>query len=404
MGNLRDVLKKFCGPALLASTRVAEGPSLVRSAEKIPISVYLADQNPGYDRSFGISRMSHIVLQALYSTGNVELTTIVSKTSQRAPEGVTQALVLPWGTRHKLVRFLTDHLHPLLSLIRDSSAVNYFPKGYLPLLSRQCRPSVVTIHDTIIQYDEDHYPEWRSQWEYSYWAMMLKHTLRQADWILTVSESSKNQILSFMARHGIPAKKITVTYEPCSYDGVPQPDFHEKEDYVIHLSSVEPHKGTTRLIRWWVEIAKTREDLPALHLIGNVPEEIRSLVEESDRIIKRPFLSDEELQATYRKAKALILPSEIEGFGLPALEAYYLGTPVCFVRGTSVEEVLSVATAKGGMSLDNPESQIAALDEVLAMDPGEIRDCGLKLRKVYSLKTVSERMLTVFQEVSREFS
>jgi glycosyltransferase involved in cell wall biosynthesis len=167
---------------------------------------------------------------------------------------------------------------------------------------------------------------------------------------------------------------------------------------------VEPHKGTTRLIRWWVEIAKTREDLPALHLIGNVPEEIRSLVEESDRIIKRPFLSDEELQATYRKAKALILPSEIEGFGLPALEAYYLGTPVCFVRGTSVEEVLSVATAKGGMSLDNPESQIAALDEVLAMDPGEIRDCGLKLRKVYSLKTVSERMLTVFQEVSREFS
>jgi hypothetical protein len=66
--------------------------------------------------------------------------------------------------------------------------------------------------------------------------------------------------------------------------------------------------------------------------------------------------------------------------------------------------VLSVATAKGGMSLDNPESQMAALDEVLAMDPGEIRDCGLKLRKVYSLKTVSERMLTVFQEVSREFS
>ena len=85
------------------------------------------------------------------------------------------------------------------------------------------------------------------------------------------------------------------------------------------FSSVEPHKGTTRLIRWWVEIAKTREDLPALHLIGNVPEEIRSLVEESDRIIKRPFLSDEELQATYRKAKALILPSEIEGFGLPGI-------------------------------------------------------------------------------------
>ena len=402
--NLRGALTTSCGLVLEETAILAGSVPHGEVVKEIPISVYLADQNPGYDRSFGISRMSHIVLRALFSTGKVALTVIVSKTSQQAPRGVAKALTLPWGTRHKLVRFLTDHFHPLLSLRRNSNAVNYFPKGYLPLLSSQCSPSVVTIHDTIIQYDEDHYPEWRSQWEYGYWAMMLKHTLWHADWILTVSESSKKQILSFMVRHGIPDKKITVTYEPCAYDDVPQPDSPEKDDYVIHLSSVEPHKGTAHLIRWWTETAAKEPMLPTLHLIGSVPEEVKSLIEESEWIVKRPFLSDEELQKAYRDARALILPSEIEGFGLPALEAYYLGTPVCFVRGTSVEEVLSVVTAKGGMSLSDPDSLLGALDEVFQMTPAEVRECGLRLREIYSLKAVSDRMLKVFQEVSRQYS
>lgn len=402
--NLRDALEGSCRlapPSTVASVRntIGSGPD-----QKIPICVYLADQNPGYDRSFGISRMSHIVLKALYSTGKVDLTTIVSKTSQKAPKGVAQTQELPWGTRQKIVRFLTDHLHPVIAQSRRLNAVNYYPKGYLPLLSSFCSPSVVTIHDTIIQYDEDHYPEWRSPWEYRYWAAMLKHTLWHADWIMTVSESSKDQIHSFMSRHGIPDKKITVTYEPCAYDEVPQPTESKKEDYVIHLASVEPHKRTAKLIRWWVNSVRAGQPLPVLHLIGRVPEEVRSLVWTSEVIVKRPFLSDEELQLAYRNARALILPSEIEGFGLPALEAYYLGTPVCFVKGTSVEEVLKVATRKGGMTLDNPDSLLSALEEVFSMSAEEIRECGLQLRQVYSLNSVSRRMLQVFQEVSGRYS
>jgi glycosyltransferase involved in cell wall biosynthesis len=115
--------------------------------------------------------------------------------------------------------------------------------------------------------------------------------------------------------------------------------------------------------------------------------------------VKRPFLDDLELKDAYRSARALILPSEIEGFGLPALEGYYLGTPVCFVRETSVEEVLAVATSKGGFTLDDPDSLFAALDEVMAMDAGEIRSCGLKLRDTYAAEKVAARMMEVFQEV-----
>ena len=108
---------------------------------------------------------------------------------------------------------------------------------------------------------------------------------------------------------------------------------------------------------------------------------------------------EEALQAAYQHARALILPSEIEGFGLPALEAYYLGTPVCFVKGTSVEEVLGVATDRGGFSLDDPESLFSALEDVMAMPAEQVHACGLKLRQTYAAENVAERMLKVFEEV-----
>jgi glycosyltransferase involved in cell wall biosynthesis len=365
----------------------------------LSLSVYLADQNPGYDRSFGISRMSQVVLEALGIQRGITIETIASKTSQQAQTGLGPMRILPWGTRSKSIRLLTDHFHPLFSRGDFHPDIHYFPKGYLPLLSGLCRPSVVTIHDTIIQYDEDHYPEWRQPWEYAYWAMMLKHTLREADRILAVSESSKAQILAFMNRHRIATKEITVTYEPCMYEYVPQPEMPTKENYVIHLASCEPHKRTAHLIRWWHEEESKGRNLPMLHLIGSVPSEVQSLLASSHSIVKSPFLEEAGLQAAYRSARALILPSEVEGFGLPALEAYYLGTPVCFVRGTSVEEILGGVTSQGGFSLDSSESLFTALDEVMAMSQDQVRACGLKLRETYAAQKVANRMLEVFEEV-----
>ena len=175
--------------------------------------------------------MTQVVLKALQKSGRVAIESISSETSQQTPEGVGSAKILPWGTRRKWVRMITDHLHGLFICGRHDGRetdVHYFPKGYLPYFCGASTPSVVTIHDTIIQYDVDHYPEWRSEWAYRYWARMLNHALRKADRIMTVSKSSKGQIEAFMKRHAIPVKEIIVTYEPCLYESLPQPHGGEK--------------------------------------------------------------------------------------------------------------------------------------------------------------------------------
>ena len=400
LGGSRAVIGESGSSADLQSSTLIPSPD--PSISRIHLTAYLADQNPGYDRSFGISRMSQIVLDSLQKSGKVDVQAITSQSSQKSPSGTLNPYALPWGTRNKTIRLLTDHFHPLFFPHAENSNIYYYPKGYLPLISILCRPSVVTIHDTIIQYDEDHYPNWRKPSEYRYWAMMLKHTLRNADRILTVSESSKEQIEDFMKRHRIPSKNITVTYEPCLYENIPQPVDPTKENYVIHLASCEPHKRTAHLIRWWHMAEAKGQNVPMLHLIGNVPPEVAHLLASSHTIVKSPFLEESTLQATYRSARALILPSEIEGFGLPALESYYLGTPVCFIKGTSVEEILSGATEKGGFSLEHFESLFDALDEMIHMSPQEIYRIGLNLRETYASQKVAERMVTVFDEVRNQ--
>ncbi|MEK7950844.1 glycosyltransferase [Luteolibacter sp. Y139] len=394
----RELLDRFPRKAELGTSTLS--PSY-RSTPLV-IAMYLADQNPKLGRSLGISRMTQVLLKELASHEALELTGISSRSSIQLPEG-SNATVMPWTTRGRFARVMTDHLHPL-SYLGQRADVFYFPKGFLPRLYTMCSPSVVTIHDTIIQYYADHYPNWRTHMEYRYWASMLRHTLRHADGILTISEAAKGQIRDFMKRHGIPAKPITVTYEPCLYEEIPQPKFVAKDNYVLHLASREPHKRTAWLIRLWAEASVLRPDLPVLHVVGKVPEEVEELTATCPLIVRLPFLDDEALQSQFEKARALVFPSEIEGFGLPAVEAYFLGTPVCFTRGTSIEEVLGDASSCGGFDLQEPASLFVALNEVLNLSSEQVRNWGLTLRNKYASRVVASRMVEVFQQVSRRFA
>lgn len=365
------------------------------------IRIYLADQNPKLGRSLGISRMTELVVEELGRRGDFLVQALASKSSILPEDGAARR-VLPWKTKSVVSRVITDNLHPLAQLM-DQPQVWYYPKGFLPILHSICKPSLVTIHDTIIQHYADNYPRWRHRVEYKYWAHILTHTLTNADHIMTVSETSKRHIKDFMWRNGIQEREITVTYEPCLYERIPQPAAPRKEDYILHLASREPHKRTAWLVKYWMEPENAH--LPTLHLVGYLPAEIEYLVANTNRVRKLPFLNDSELQQQFMAARALVFPSEIEGFGLPAVEAYYLGTPVCFVRNTSVEEVLAVATRDGGFDLHDIGSLSHAIREVVAMKPDEVRRIGLKLREVYAATKAVDRMCEVFTralEASRD--
>jgi glycosyltransferase involved in cell wall biosynthesis len=274
--------------------------------------------------------------------------------------------------------------------------VVYYPKGYVSYFIRPRCPVVGTVHDTILQFYADHYPRYRSRIDFAYWIGLMKSSIRKFDMVLADSGATRDQILEFCSRYKIMPPPIRVTYAASDYEDVDAPR-NVKKDYIVHFASQAPHKNTRALMEAWSLLSKEKPNWPQLKLIGP-----RVAVEEFLKcpgVSHIPFVENNELSAIIRDARAILLPSEIEGFGLPALEGYYHGTPVCFVQGTSVEEILSPFTAKGGFMLDDPQSFKQALDDVLGMsfeDVLKIRD-GLKAK--FSKDNFVEAVATALYDV-----
>ena len=85
-----------------------------------------------------------------------------------------------------------------------------------------------------------------------------------------------------------------------------------------------------------------------------------------DRILHSSYLDRGDLQAALRGAEALLFPSWLEGFGLPALEAMASGTPVILSSTSSLPEVGGDAALY--VDPARPESIAAAILR-LASDP-----------------------------------
>jgi len=342
------------------------------------IAVYLADQNPHRDRTLGVTNFTQCLLSGLSLRKDLSLSTFVSASSYSFSGQGVKEIRLPWRTDHSFSRLLTDNFSaPIMDLMKPDLV--YYPKGYLSYFMKPHRPVVGTVHDTILQFYADHYPDYRSRMDITYWIGLMKSSFKKFDMILAVSESTRNQVLEFCARYYIVPPPITVTYEASDYENVEIGQV-TKKNYIIHFASLAPHKNTQRLMELWSLMTHKKSDWPELKLIGSKAAAENYL--HYSGVSHLPYLEIEELSVVMKEARAVLLPSAIEGFGLPALEGYYHGTPVCFVRGTSVEEVLSGFTSKGGFSLEDPESFKLALDEVLGMTCEEvlgIRD-GLRIK------------------------
>ncbi|MBA2506954.1 MAG: glycosyltransferase, partial [Thermoleophilaceae bacterium] len=81
---------------------------------------------------------------------------------------------------------------------------------------------------------------------------------------------------------------------------------------------------------------------PPLVLAGRTDHRARALAA-TGRVFLTGRVSDEELAALYTAALALVVPSEDEGFGLPAVEALACGTPVAAYAAGALPEALEGA-------------------------------------------------------------
>jgi glycosyltransferase involved in cell wall biosynthesis len=202
-------------------------------------------------------------------------------------------------------------------------------------------PVVVTIHDLIHLHQPVRNPLARV-----YARVMLRRAVHKARCVLTVSNAVKEQL-----ERELGAKDVRVTP-----NGVePRAAHAGTGDYFLYAGNDKPHKNVGTL----VEAAKRAG---VRLVLAGAPFE---------RYGGRGFVSDAELSELYAHAIALMLPSDEEGFGLPAAEAMAHGTAVI----TSQAPALVELTGEAALHVDGRDA--GALSEAMLRVAG---DASLRAR------------------------
>jgi glycosyltransferase involved in cell wall biosynthesis len=358
--------------------------------------LYVADQHPDKSRSRGITGYTDGLVTALSRERGVRVTCLTSRSSWRPSDASVGEITLPFRTDHLLGRLAADHGHAIRIPLEEIDVCHY-PKGFLPIVRRGTLPTVGTVHDLIVAHYAGHYPESRSRLAFVYWMSVLRRSLRNLDMILTVSVTSRDSIEAFCDREGLACPPIVVCYEGARWEEDASREA-VKGSYVLHFGSPLPHKRTGTLLEFWSVLAEHGHDLPTLHIVGPLSENQRRRMRLMRGVSHTDWLPDHELKTRIQSALAVIIPSEIEGFGLPALEAYYLGTPVVFVRRTAVEEILG-GGSPGGFELESVESFERALGEALDLSATAVRSVADGLRARFSWERCARRTLAAYEHL-----
>ena len=100
---------------------------------------------------------------------------------------------------------------------------------------------------------------------------------------------------------------------------------------ILHVGSAIPRKRLDLLLDAFAGAARRRPDARLIRVGGPFTSDQEAQARQlgmAGRILVLPFLSRATLQAVYRRAALLVLPSDREGFGLPVIEAMAAGVPV----------------------------------------------------------------------------
>lgn len=213
----------------------------------------------------------------------------------------------------------------------------YFTPGFNPPLYATC-PVVFVIHDLI----HLHFGPETSAAKRLYYESVVKRAARRAAFVLTVSETSKAEIVDWAK---IPVDRVRVVGNGVSGSFFPNgPRYAADRPYLLFVGNRKPHKNLPRVLQAFARSTLARS--AGLYLTGGEDPATRRLADELGIGARIRFLGvvpDPELAALYRGALGLVTPSLYEGFGLPAIEAAACGCPVIAAASGAQAEVLGGA-------------------------------------------------------------
>lgn len=264
--------------------------------------------------------------------------------------------------------------------------------------------SIVTIHDLIFK----HYPQFYNAIDRKIYDLKFRYACEHADAILTISESTKRDIIKF---YKTPAEKIHVTYLTCHkqfYQQLEETISQEFDtnklppDYLLYVGAVNERKNLLSIIQA-IQTIPFNNRLP-LVVIGDgssYKRKVEAYIQQHQLeqwvIFKKiPFTT---FPKVYRNAKMLVYPSYFEGFGMPILEAQLCGTPVITTNVSSLPEVGGDAALY--VSPNDVTALADAIEKIRTNDDlyQKLVERGYTHSKRFAPSVVTKEVMKVYQKV-----
>jgi len=282
---------------------------------------------------------------------------------------------VPVGTAGALPQLIQQIGAPLVALLRGLDVL-HSPANSGPVIAPRVT-TVVTVHDLIWLVRAD---EWEADpAAHAGMERLVRHSVRHADRVFADSRAGADDLVSVL---GVPRERTVVV--PL---GVRRPPPAGPTDalrerlglggrrVVLCVAQKRPYKNLHRLLD---AVADFPPDAVVVLPGSSTPyeQQLRRQASElgvADRVVFPDWLSEADLERTYALADVFVLPSLIEGFGLPVLEAMARDLPVACSDIPALSEVAGDAALR--FDPESPPQIAAAVGRLLA-------DEGLRRRLI----------------------
>jgi len=267
-------------------------------------------------------------------------------------------------------------------------------------------PTVLTVHDMIFKL----FPQHQKRLNYWYLNATMPLYCRRADAIITVSESSKRDIV---AHYDLDPARVNVIYEAAAPEFVPavpaavddvRRRYSLPERYIIHVGTIEPRKNLSRLVDALQRLRAAGLTIP-LVVVGSkgwLYDDFFRRLERSDvrdEVFFPGYVPSADLPLIYSAATMAVMPSVYEGFGLPVLEAMACGTPVVSSKASSLPEMGGDAARY--FDPYDVEAMAGTIRQVWSDEHvrGEMREKGLSQAARFSWERAAEQTWALYKSI-----
>ncbi len=330
----------------------------------------------------------------------------------------------PWGATRQYAGGTEDKLDGLAMAARlaplkaDVTHVSHVFEGFgervgLPAPCRKGRGQILsaTLYDLIPMIYPEHYFQ---NDEFRKWYLSRVAWLRQADLLLAISESSRQDAINLL---DIEPRRIVTIHGGISGHFTPPNDrnalyadlkskYHLNEKFVLYTGGDDHRKNINGAIQGYAAVSADVRKGCQLVIVCIIEDHRKRMYLEAARkaglsesdILITGYVPEADLVAFYQCCDVFIFPSLYEGLGLPVLEAMACGAPAIGGNNSSIREI--IARTEAMFDASSSSSIAAAISKVL-IDPKHsqnLRKEGLERAKNFTWARTAKLATDAFED------